>query len=142
VRKLFKKILLATDGSEHSLRAADKAIELAKCNPSSVIEVVYVVDEDHSKSDVLRHWNSIGISDVRMEKIKATEEKAKQANIQYQIRILRGEPGPTVVEYASKNRFDLIVIGSRGLNALQELVLGSVSHKVAKKAHCPVLIVK
>ncbi|MGM0899696.1 MAG: universal stress protein [Bacillota bacterium] len=37
---------------------------------------------------------------------------------------------------------DLIIIGSRGLNALQSMVLGSVSHKVMKRASCPVMIVK
>ncbi|MGB8270820.1 MAG: universal stress protein, partial [Priestia megaterium] len=41
-----------------------------------------------------------------------------------------------------KNNFNLVVIGSRGLNSLQEMVLGSVSHKVAKRVHCPVMIIK
>ena len=49
---------------------------------------------------------------------------------------------PAIVEYTNKNQFDVVVIGSRGLNALQEMVLGSVSHKIAKRANCPVLIVK
>ncbi|MGN7308692.1 universal stress protein, partial [Bacillus subtilis] len=49
---------------------------------------------------------------------------------------------PEIVKYANENKVDLIVLVSRCLNALQELVLGSVSHKVAKRAHCPVMIVK
>ncbi|MCY8631696.1 universal stress protein, partial [Bacillus spizizenii] len=53
-----------------------------------------------------------------------------------------GEPGPTIVSYANENQFDMLIVGSRGLNSLQEMVLGSVSHKVAKRANCPVLIVK
>lgn len=43
---------------------------------------------------------------------------------------------------ANDQQFDLLVIGSRGLNTLQEMVLGSVSHKVVKRADCPVLVVK
>lgn len=47
-----------------------------------------------------------------------------------------------IVKYANDQKVDIVVIGSRGLNALQEMVLGSVSHKVMKRAHCPALIVK
>jgi nucleotide-binding universal stress UspA family protein len=139
---MFEKILLATDGSEHSLRATEKAIIVAKCDPNSSIEIVYVVDGDTSKSEVLRNWNTIEVSDPRRERIRPTEEKAREAGVKYEVKILRGEPGPTIVKYANENQFDLIVIGSRGRNALQELVLGSVSHKVAKWAQCPVMIVK
>jgi nucleotide-binding universal stress UspA family protein len=139
---MYKKILLATDGSEHSIRAADNAIEIAKCSPDSKLEVVYVVDGETSKSDVLRNWNSAGIIDTKKERINLTEEKVKKAAVTYEVKVLHGEPGPTIVKYANENHFDLIVIGSRGLNALQEFVLGSVSHKVAKRADCPVMIVK
>lgn len=53
--------------------------------------------------------------------------------------MLYGEPGPSIVYYANKEQFDLVIIGSRGLNSLQEMVLGSVSHKVVKRVKCPVL---
>jgi nucleotide-binding universal stress UspA family protein len=139
---MYRKILLATDGSEHAMRAAEHAIELARCNQGSKVEVVFVVDGGTSKSEVLRNWNSIGVADTRRERIKAAEEKAKQAGVDYEIKFLRGEPGPAIVKYANENQFDIVVIGSRGLNALQEFVIGSVSHKVAKRANCPVLIVK
>jgi nucleotide-binding universal stress UspA family protein len=79
---------------------------------------------------------------VRKQRVIAVEEKAVKAGVRYETKILHGEPGPEIVKYANENKVDLIVLGSRGLNALQELVLGSVSHKVAKRAHCPVMIVK
>ncbi len=139
---MFHKILLATDGSEHSLHAAEKAIGLAKLDSNSHIEIIYVVDEDAIKSDVLQNWNSMGTQDLRMEKVKQAENKVKTAGISYEVKILHGEPGPALVDYANQNEFDVVVIGSRGLNSLQEFVLGSVSHKVAKRANCPVLIVK
>ncbi len=139
---MFKRIMLASDGSEHSLRAAEKAIELAKCNQASFVEVVYVADNSKAKSEVLQNWNQLGIEESRSRKIQKTEDKAKEAGIHFEVKILRGEPAPTLIEYANKNKFDVIVIGSRGLNILQEMVLGSVSHKVAKYAKCPVLIVK
>ncbi|WP_409253255.1 universal stress protein [Bacillus sp. SCS-153A] len=139
---MYKKILLATDGSAHSKRAAENAIHIAQCTDGSAIEVVYVVDADRAKSDVLANWNSAEVNDFRKERMKEVERQAKEAGVLFEIKILHGEPGPAIVEYVNKNQFDIVVIGSRGLNGLQEFVLGSVSHKVAKRANCPVLIVK
>jgi len=139
---MYKKILLASDGSEHSLRAAEHAIVLAKYTEGSIIEIVFVIDSERAKSDVLNNWNKVDLGDKRKERIKSVEQKVKEAKVLYEIKILHGEPGPMIVDYANKNNMDVVVIGSRGLNALQELVLGSVSHKVAKRANCPVLIVK
>jgi nucleotide-binding universal stress UspA family protein len=139
---MYKKILLASDGSEHSKRAAENAVNIAKCSPNSKIEIVYVIDPDKVKSDVLSNWNSADINDKRKERLKAVETMANDSGVAYEIKVLHGDPGPTIVDYANKNYFEIVVIGSRGLNSLQELVLGSVSHKVAKRANCPVLIVK
>ncbi|WP_019156808.1 universal stress protein [Robertmurraya massiliosenegalensis] len=139
---MYKKILLATDGSEHSKRAAENAVHIAKCSPNSKIEVVYVVDHDKVKSDVLKNWNSADIGDKRKDRMKDVERIAKESGVSYEIKILHGEPGPVIVDYANKNNFEIVIIGSRGLNVLQEFMLGSVSHKVAKRANCPVLIVK
>ena len=139
---MYKKILIAADGSAHSLRAADHAMKLAAYNPETLVEIVYVLDSDHVKTDVLLSWSMIDHTDVRKERVRAVEEKATTANVNFQTTILQGEPGPALVKYANENKVDLIVLGSRGLNALQELVLGSVSHKVAKRADCPVMIVK
>ncbi|SDK06754.1 universal stress protein [Sediminibacillus albus] len=139
---MFNKILLASDGSEHAIRAAEKALLLAGNNPNASIDIVYVVDGDKSKADVLHNWNSIDIDQKRKEKLTFTEQKVKRAGVDYQIKVIHGEPGPSIVKYANQNDFDVCVIGSRGLNSLQEMVLGSVSHKVAKRANCPVLIVK
>ncbi|MGO4887356.1 universal stress protein [Anaerobacillus sp. MEB173] len=139
---MFNKIMLAADGSAHSIRAAEKAIELAKASVNTQVTVVYIVDGSTSKADVLRSWDALGIAGQRKQKLAAIERQAKEAKINYEVKILRGEPGPTIVKYANENEFDLVVIGSRGLNTLQEMVLGSVSHKVAKRVHCPVMIVK
>ena len=139
---MFKKILLAADGSLHSIRAAEKAIEIAKLSPEAFVDVVYVVDSKTSKEDVLQNWNKLDTETKRREKMSFIELKAKQHHINYAIKIVRGEPGPMIVKIANEHQYDLVVIGSRGLNSMQELVLGSVSHKVAKRVKCPVLIVK
>jgi nucleotide-binding universal stress UspA family protein len=139
---LFKNILLATDGSEHALRAAIKASEIAKMDPEAIITVVYVIDGSTSKSDMLSEGNKEAVLEKRLRKLRPTEEILKQQHVSFKLEMLKGEPGPEIVKFANKQHFDLVVVGSRGLNSLQEMVLGSVSHKIAKRVECPVMIVK
>lgn len=138
---MFENILLATDGSEHALRSTDHAIELAQ-KFAGTIKVIYVVDGQTSKSDVLRHADKFGVEKSRREKIHPVEELLHRSGVTYTVDVLHGEAGPTIVAYANEGDFDCVVIGSRGLNNLQTLILGSVSHKVAKRVNCPVLIIK
>jgi len=139
---MFKDILLASDGSEYAIRASEKAIYLAQQDPESKITVVYIVDAATSRADATHIYNSLELDQSRKLKLEITERKLKEAGVNYEIVVLAGDPGPTIVKYANDNNFDLCVIGSRGLNRLQEMVLGSVSHKVAKRVDCPVMIVK
>ncbi|MFD1031964.1 universal stress protein [Metaplanococcus flavidus] len=139
---MYNKILLAVDGSDHSLRAAKEAIQVAGANPDAQITIVYVADHANAKNDVLHSGSSAELDLQRRKKLQPVEESIATGNIKYRVEILHGTPGPAIVEYANEENFDILVIGSRGLNSLQEMVLGSVSHKVVKRANCPVLIVK
>lgn len=56
--------------------------------------------------------------------------------------ILKGEPSEEIIRYVNEKEIDQLVIGSRGLNTFQEMIVGSVSHKVMKYVKCPVTIVK
>jgi nucleotide-binding universal stress UspA family protein len=139
---MFNKILLATDGSRCALQAASKAIEIGLSNPKAKIHIVYVVDIAKAKTEVLQNWNSIRTQDKRKDKVKATEEMIQKAGIQYETHFLRGDPGPSIVKFANENIYDLVIVGNRRKNKLQQIVLGSVSHKVAKRVKCPVMIIK
>ncbi|MGG1369100.1 universal stress protein [Priestia megaterium] len=135
---MYRKILLAVDGSEHSKRAAKHAINVASLVQGAKVEVISVIDLSKVKTEVL-HGELKQKRHQALEEIKSTFEKE---NVSYELKIERGDPGPTIVWYANKHDFDLVIIGSRGLNSLQEMVLGSVSHKIAKRVHCPVMIIK
>lgn len=139
---MYNNILLAADGSENSLRAAQEAIKIASLDEKCVIEVVIVIDFSQVKNEVLHAKGKEELELLRRKKLLPIEDKLKYSNLSYKIKTLRGEPGPIIVEYANKGNFDLVIVGSRGLNSLQEMVLGSVSHKIAKRVECPVLIVK
>lgn len=139
---MYNQILLAVDGSDHSERAAKEAVKLASGSAQAQVTIVYVADYDSSKNEVLHSGSSVELDLKRRKKLQPVEDIMAAGDVKYRVEILHGTPGPSIVEYANKEKFDILVIGSRGLNGLQEMVLGSVSHKVVKRASCPVLIVK
>jgi len=139
---MYNNILLAVDGSKNSFRAAEEAIKIASLVKDCTIEVVAVVKFSDSKSEVLHAKGKEELELSRRLKISPIEEMLKSSNISYEIKMLHGDPGVTIVDYVNKGKYDLVIIGSRGHNLLQEMVLGSVSHKVIKRVNCPVLIVK
>ena len=139
---MYKRVLLAVDGSENSMRAAAEAAKVAAMGAGSVVEVVYVADFSKSKNEMLHAQGKESLELSRRKKLQPVEDIITQKNVDYEVKILHGQPGQTIVDYAKEEKADIIVIGSRGLNAFQELVIGSVSQLVVKKATCPVLIVK
>lgn len=137
---MYKHILLAVDGSENSVRAAKEAVKIA--TEESLIEMVYVADFEKAKTEVLQAASSESLLLERKRKVAPIEEVLKETGKNYKLTILHGTPGPEIVKYANEKQVDVVVIGSRDLNGLQEMVLGSVSHKVMKRVQCPALIVK
>lgn len=139
---MYKKILLASDGSENAVRAAKEAAKIASCCEEAIIEVVYVVDIERVRTDVLHARSAEELDLERRKKNSKVIQYLNEAKVNYKTTILRGDPGPEIVKYANEQQADLVVIGSRGLNTLQQMVLGSVSHKVMKRVNCPALVVK
>lgn len=139
---MYERILLAADGSVNSVRAAEEAAKIALFAAESVVEIVYVTDLSKVKSEVLHAQSQEELRMKREQKLTPHKEVLAAKNVKHKMTFLKGDPGPTIVEYANKEKVDLLVIGSRGLNAFQEFMLGSVSHKVVKRVKCPVLVVK
>lgn len=139
---MFKRILLAYDGSDNAFRASEKIAYIAEATAGSTITIVYIVDGATSKEDVLHYSSKEQINEKRKRLLSRVGDYFEKKGITYRYEILYGEAPRKIVEYANSHDFDLVVVGSRGLNGLQEMVLGSVSHKVAKRVKAPVMIVK
>ena len=138
---MYQHIVVAADGSDNAFRAAVEAAKIAKlCNGR--ITIIYVADFEKSKTDVLHATSVESLYMERRKKLSNIENLLGEQEIPYEVEILRGLAGPEIINYTNNNAVDLVVIGSRGLNSLQEMVLGSVSHKVMKRVNCPALIVK
>lgn len=141
---MYKRILVAVDGSENSKRAAEHASIIAGLNPDTHVEVLYVEEIDRSRKDVPLKNESKNVdihSDGRniLGPVKGAFEKKR---IDYEIVTKNGDPGSTIVSFANRGGFDLVIIGSRGHNAFKDMMLGSVSLKVARRVNAPVMIIK
>jgi len=140
---MFEKILLAVDGSEHSLHAARTAANLARAISSTEIRIVVVFD---SVPPYLGEPNLQQAINARMETARVVMEKAIEAvgdlSSEIHTEFIEGSPAEAIIEVATTRKSDVIVMGSRGHGTLVGLLLGSTSQKVVAHAPCPVLIVR
>lgn len=139
---MFERILLAVDGSEHALRAAKVAADLARCMKAELrIVVVYAPIPPYlGEPNLQRAINS------RLDEAHTILQKAVETvgdiPVEIHTELLEGDAAEAIIEVAKTRNSDLIVMGSRGLGRLAGLLLGSASQKVVSHAPCPVLIVR
>lgn len=147
---MYSKILLATDGSEFSNKAARHAAALAKATGATVT-LINVSEPMNELAYIGLPGYELGVERDQMENfqrgiaqkiISRTGELLTAEGVEFETRAVIGHPARTVVEVAEKEGFDLIVTGSSGHGQAGALFLGSVSDRIAHRAHCPVLIVK
>ena len=147
--ELPKKILVAIDGSENSMRALETSKLLAKVYKSE-LEMLSVLQTPVS---VIGNPSMNGVFwDEYFAKGKAETEKwldqlvksAEEEGIEACAKIVEESPSVvgSIVDTAQAEDADLIVIGTRGLGGFRRLVLGSVSSGIAEHAHCDVLVVR
>jgi len=142
--KNIQKILIPTDGSDYSMRAAEYGISIAKMLDAQIM-VVYVIDDvvldqiskvtEHEdverelKQDGQRHINYV-LGLAEKESVKATSLLAK------------GRPFDQIVHLAKEQNMDLIVMGTYGLKGAERILIGSDAERVIEYSPCPVLVVK
>ncbi|MGG5254050.1 universal stress protein [Neobacillus sp. SM06] len=140
---MYQKILVAIDGSEHSKRALKQAVQLTKNLQTTSALTIFHVNQNVPVVDPTVS-EEVNIEELINEEggkiLKLAEALLAGAEVKYTPRTVFGDPAEEITKAAKD--YDLIIMGSRGLNAISEIVLGSVSHKVIKHATCPVLIVK
>lgn len=155
--KLFQKILVPLDGSEHSLKALDIAIQIAKgfggkitlVHVYSVVAIPSMVPEPSMVTAGVPVMVPIDISKV----IDATrkvgirilddgKQKVKAEKVEVETLLKEGHTVEEIIEVAKDGNFELIVIGARGISRIREMFLGSVSEGVMHHVSCPVLVVR
>lgn len=142
IKKKISKILVPLDGSKNSQRGLEMAISLARQCGATITGVFSIHAPPHSE---FRGVGSVEKSLNREVKKIMEESKtlAAKNGIVFKEKMMRGDIGYNIVKLAQgKEKFDMIVIGSRGRSSAKELFFGSVSNYVIHTAKIPVLVVK
>lgn len=139
---MYQSILIAADGSENSLRAAKEAVKLASMVKGAEVTVIYVIDHNEAGSEEIHRKASEEIELARQQKFQPIIKKLEEGEVFHQVEMIYGIPSHVIAEYANDRNFDILIMGKRGLNPMQEMMLGSVSRAVLNKVDMPVLIVK
>ncbi|MDH3677107.1 MAG: universal stress protein [Nitrosopumilus sp.] len=136
-----KKILVALDGSKNSLRALTESIKLAKQTKASITGI-FVIQAFPTEMGIIRTVIGNVLSKKSKNFLSIAKSRCKKNNIEFFDVTEFGHEGQTIVSFAEKNKYDIIVIGSRGMGIIKETFLGSTSHYVVHTTKLPVLVVK
>ena len=155
---MFKRILVALDGSENSSRASQAALELAEKIKAELIVLHAITPpalyhtEISSEGPVIEPPTHEKEIDLYLEYartvgrgiVDGTLSEAKKRGIVVKAEIPEATSSviETIVNQAVRENADLIIVGTRGLGGFKKLILGSVSNGVVSHAHCPVLVIR
>jgi len=142
--EMYRKILIATDGSEPNKKAISYGIELAKLSEAKVY-AVFVVDTASFASIPMDTGWEMMYELLQKEGADATrlvEEEAKADGVEIESAVIEGHPSHEIIDFAERNDVDLIVMGTLGKSGLDRFLLGSVAEKVTRNAKVPVLVVR
>lgn len=157
---MYNKILVPYDDSEPSNKALDHAVNIAKLSDESEVILLYVIAEFLTYHFIERPARSIKtgekithsqylkevyeLLEVSANDVlnKKKEEIKKMAGLEIRTKLLTGHISNTIINFATKEKVDLIVIGNVGRSGISKIkTLGSVSRSVSERGPCPVLII-
>lgn len=144
--RLFTKILVPVDFSEHSARAVQCAADLSKTYDAPIVllhayqTLNYALPEGYVFFSAEQLAELTRALDKQVEKTKALAEEAGAVSVE--TKVVMGAAFSEILRVAEDEHFDLIVMGTHGRTGLSHTFLGSVAERVVRQAPCPVLTVK
>jgi len=139
-------ILVPFDGSSHSVKAFNTALEIAK-KQNAKINVLTCLEKENLGAWYLdKRVNKQIIKNAKkyaMDHLSKLEKKGKESNVLISTYVLEAKSiSKQIVDFANSKKINLIVIGSHGQTGFNRFLLGSISNAVSQLAKCPVLIMK
>ncbi len=139
---MYKRILIANDGSAGAAKALTAAIALAKTMQAELHMIL--VEElprlPDSIEEVVEERQAAG---HRFETvIQRAQAQAKMENLKLRVHVVAGHAVPSIVDFIERDGFDLLVIGFMGHSALYNRIIGSTTDRLVELAPCAVLVVK
>ncbi|HOJ13076.1 MAG TPA: universal stress protein [Deltaproteobacteria bacterium] len=144
---MFEKVLFPTDFSDVATKALQYVKELRQAGTREVT-VLHVVDQ--ANLDLLGTYSAVGdLVNLEREILKRASDEVgfvanelRQCGFTVNERVMQGSPVRLILRLAEEENPSLIVVGSHGKSNLEEMLMGSVSEKVVRKARHPVLVIK
>ncbi|WP_413627836.1 universal stress protein [Fructilactobacillus vespulae] len=144
--KQYKRILAPIDGGEDTMPILDRAIEVAKQNGShlDILNVIQVTQFNRNYGNAVSAETVYQLTDQTKEVLETLKQTAvKEGLNDVSIHMRYGNPKKIIAqEFPEDHQDDLIIIGSTGLSAVEQLVVGSVTNYVIRNAKQDVLVVK
>lgn len=139
----LKKILVATDFSEHGAKAVQYGSELAD-KFGAELHLFHAVEPIPITYGEGAYFPPGSTKEIEAAAVKQLDELKIDSSDRVQVirKVTQGHPFVEIVQYAKENKTDLIIIGTHGRGAIAHMLLGSVAEKVVRKAPCPVLVVR
>ena len=141
MKNKYRRILVALDGSKNSIRGLNEAIYLARQCQAIITGIHVIPRPPHPAFRSPRYPEKPGLRTAQ-NIMDFSRRYCAQNGIMFEQKIAFGDPGFSIVKFAKDKNFDIIIIGARGVGALKEIFLGSVSNYVLHKTSLPVLVVK
>lgn len=141
----MKKILWATDFSDEAQEALLYADAFSKAFKARLIALHVVPDISpalYDMASVVKGELARRVASVKKEAEKRLEALKKAKGISFEVEVQEGTASKVIIEIAEKKEADLIVIGRRGLSAIEKLFIGSVANQVLRNSSVPVLMTK
>lgn len=142
----FKKIMVATDGSESAEKAVDTAVEIAReCETKlyavHVISLDFLYESLPTDEELEEAFQEKAMTEGK-QATTYVENAGRAANVEVESVILQGVPAEEIIGFSEKNDVDLIVMGTHGRTEIKGFLLGSVAEKVVRHATKSVLVVR
>lgn len=140
----LKKILCPIDHSDGSKEALKYAVSFAMKNEAKLylLHVIDIRSFDESIDTMAAQIpNDETIKQLKTKLLECIPEEIR-SDLQIEALVVQGIPFAEIISIAKKNKVDMIVMGTHGRTGLAHIMIGSVSEKVVRKAHCPVLTVR
>ena len=136
---VFKNILVPYDDSVHAKLALSKAFELASLTDST-ITLVHVIEYRKAMAKIVEPYKETMISHVK-KFFDSIKKDAVKKNIKIERKILYGSPSEEIINLMKKKKFDLIIMGKRGVTKVTGPTLGSVSNALVQHSKIPVMLI-
>ena len=136
----FRRILVGYDGSAQAEKAVDAAISLAESLDATVLvfavarppEPATSVELEAVLDDAREHYE---------QGLQGVQQKAQGHDVKLETDIAVGHPAEQIIHRAQTDKIDLVILGRRGKSMFEKLIMGSISARVLRYAHCPVMVV-